>query len=71
MEAEGERATFGALLRTLRQARSLTLEGLAEASGVSVRGIGDLERGRRAAPTGGRWRRSRTVWGSPARTAGN
>ncbi|MFJ4339536.1 ATP-binding protein [Streptomyces sp. NPDC088915] len=50
MEAEGERATFGALLRTLRQARSLTLEGLAEASGVSVRGIGDLERGRRAAP---------------------
>ncbi|MEV7127380.1 helix-turn-helix domain-containing protein [Streptomyces sp. NPDC093260] len=41
---------FGALLRELRIARSLTIEGLAEASGVSVRGVGDLERGRRAAP---------------------
>ncbi|MDQ0774034.1 transcriptional regulator with XRE-family HTH domain/tetratricopeptide (TPR) repeat protein [Streptomyces aurantiacus] len=41
---------FGAALRELRVAASLTLEGLAEASGVSVRGIGDLERGRRAAP---------------------
>lgn len=46
-----ERSTaFGALLRELRLKASLTLEGLAEASGVSVRGIGDLERGRRAAP---------------------
>ncbi|MFE9450408.1 helix-turn-helix domain-containing protein [Streptomyces sp. NPDC006739] len=45
-----ERAAFGALLRELRMARSLTIEGLSEASGVSVRGIGDLERGRRAAP---------------------
>ncbi|WP_329335077.1 tetratricopeptide repeat protein [Streptomyces sp. NBC_01352] len=45
-----ESAAFGALLRELRLAASLTLEGLAEASGVSVRGIGDLERGRRAAP---------------------
>jgi transcriptional regulator with XRE-family HTH domain/tetratricopeptide (TPR) repeat protein len=43
-------ATFGTVLRELRNAASLTLEGLAEASGVSVRGIGDLERGRRAAP---------------------
>ncbi len=43
-------ASFGALLRELRLAHSLTIEGLAEASGVSVRGIGDLERGRRAAP---------------------
>ncbi|WP_299534240.1 tetratricopeptide repeat protein [uncultured Streptomyces sp.] len=41
---------FGTALRELRIAASLTLEGLAEASGVSVRGIGDLERGRRAAP---------------------
>ncbi|MFE9904338.1 ATP-binding protein [Streptomyces achromogenes] len=41
---------FGALLRELRLAASLTIEGLSEASGVSVRGIGDLERGRRAAP---------------------
>ncbi|MEV5149857.1 tetratricopeptide repeat protein [Streptomyces sp. NPDC052727] len=41
---------FGPLLRSLRRAKSLTIEALAEASGVSERGIGDLERGRRAAP---------------------
>lgn len=46
----GEQAAFGALLRESRLSASLTIEGLAEASGVSVRGIGDLERGRRAAP---------------------
>ncbi|MGC0334036.1 tetratricopeptide (TPR) repeat protein/transcriptional regulator with XRE-family HTH domain [Streptomyces sp. SAI-170] len=46
----GERDVFGALLRELRLAASLTIEALAERSGVSVRGIGDLERGRRAAP---------------------
>ncbi|MFJ1735305.1 ATP-binding protein [Streptomyces sp. NPDC088254] len=46
----GERTAFGALLRELRLSASQTIEGLAEASGVSVRGIGDLERGRRAAP---------------------
>lgn len=46
----GEHAGFGALLRELRLAASHTIEGLSEASGVSVRGIGDLERGRRAAP---------------------
>lgn len=46
----GEYGTFGAVLRALRLTASLTIEGLAEASGVSVRGIGDLERGRRAAP---------------------
>ncbi|KPI30629.1 NB-ARC domain protein [Actinobacteria bacterium OV320] len=46
----GEQAAFGALLREFRLAASQTIEGLAEASGVSVRGIGDLERGRRAAP---------------------
>src|SRR5919106_1289470 len=45
-----EQVSFGALLRELRLAASLTIEGLAETSGVSVRGIGDLERGRRAAP---------------------
>ncbi|WP_282087738.1 ATP-binding protein [Streptomyces tendae] len=46
----GDLVTFGTLLRELRLAASLTIEGLAETSGVSVRGIGDLERGRRAAP---------------------
>ncbi|MCE0444507.1 helix-turn-helix transcriptional regulator [Streptomyces tricolor] len=45
-----ERRHSGPLLRELRRAKSLTMEALAEASGVSVRGIGDLERGRRAAP---------------------
>ncbi|MEU3844393.1 helix-turn-helix domain-containing protein [Streptomyces sp. NPDC028635] len=43
-------AAFGPLLREMRRAKSLTIESLADASGVSVRGIGDLERGRRAAP---------------------
>ncbi|NEB92018.1 tetratricopeptide repeat protein [Streptomyces bauhiniae] len=42
--------TFGGLLRALRHAHSMTLEALAETSGVSARGIGDLERGRRSAP---------------------
>ncbi|MFI9150102.1 ATP-binding protein [Streptomyces sp. NPDC053367] len=46
----GGRDVFGTLLRELRVAASLTIEALAERSGVSVRGIGDLERGRRAAP---------------------
>ncbi|MEU1055311.1 helix-turn-helix domain-containing protein [Streptomyces sp. NPDC005876] len=41
---------FGALLRRLRTDRLLTIKALAEVSGVSVRGIGDLERGRRATP---------------------
>ncbi|MCX5400767.1 helix-turn-helix domain-containing protein [Streptomyces sp. NBC_00102] len=44
---------FGALLRQFRLEASLTIEALAEASGVSVRGIGDLERGRRATPQRG------------------
>ncbi|WP_234312335.1 helix-turn-helix domain-containing protein [Streptomyces griseus] len=48
--AEVGREDFGALLRRLRLGASLTIEALAEASGVSVRGIGDLERGRRAVP---------------------
>ena len=41
---------FPVLLRYLRVKAFLTIEDLAEASGVSVRGIGDLERGRRAVP---------------------
>ncbi|MET8772016.1 tetratricopeptide repeat protein [Streptomyces sp. NPDC004658] len=45
-----EEVAFGSLLRSMRRAKSLTIEALAEASGVSERGIGDLERGRRAAP---------------------
>ncbi|WP_436953984.1 ATP-binding protein [Streptomyces sp. SudanB182_2057] len=49
----GEGTAFGALLRELRLGASLTIEALSAASGVSVRGIGDLERGRRAAPQRG------------------
>jgi transcriptional regulator with XRE-family HTH domain/tetratricopeptide (TPR) repeat protein len=42
--------TFGEHLRRLRQAADLTLESLAERSGVSVRTIGDIERGVSVAP---------------------
>ncbi|WP_141726400.1 helix-turn-helix domain-containing protein, partial [Actinacidiphila rubida] len=42
-----ERSTLGPLLREARQRSLLTLEGLAEASGVSVRAISDMERGKR------------------------
>ncbi|WP_283133023.1 XRE family transcriptional regulator [Rhizohabitans arisaemae] len=45
-EAEG----FGALLRRHRHAAGLTLEELADASGVSVRALGDMERGRSRSP---------------------
>nr|WTB34699.1 tetratricopeptide repeat protein [Streptomyces sp. NBC_00830] len=38
------------MLRELRQGRGLTLEELAEASGVSGRAIGDMERGRSLRP---------------------
>ncbi|MBO1330004.1 tetratricopeptide repeat protein [Streptomyces sp. VRA16 Mangrove soil] len=38
--------SFGALLREARQHSLLTLEGLAETSGVSARAISDMERGR-------------------------
>ncbi|MEV4558242.1 helix-turn-helix domain-containing protein [Kitasatospora sp. NPDC049285] len=44
---------FGRLLRELRQARGLTIEELAEASGVSGRAIGDMERGRSLRPQRG------------------
>ncbi|MFJ7066056.1 helix-turn-helix domain-containing protein [Streptomyces sp. NPDC101115] len=45
-----EERPFGALLRGLRQQGRLTMEELAEASGVSVRAIGDMERGRSRVP---------------------
>ncbi|MER7562982.1 helix-turn-helix domain-containing protein [Streptomyces sp. NPDC097941] len=41
---------FGGTLRSLRRAAGLTLEELSEASGVSVRALGDLERGRSRGP---------------------
>ncbi|MBW8480741.1 ATP-binding protein [Actinomadura parmotrematis] len=41
---------FGELLRDHRLAAGLTIEGLADASGVSVRAIGDMERGRSRSP---------------------
>ena len=40
-----DRTAFGRLLREARQRSLLTLESLAEASGVSVRAISDMERG--------------------------
>ncbi|MCZ0982272.1 helix-turn-helix transcriptional regulator [Streptomyces diastatochromogenes] len=42
--------SFGTVLRGLRQRGRLTMEELAEASGVSVRAIGDMERGRSLVP---------------------
>ncbi|MEU1268547.1 helix-turn-helix domain-containing protein [Streptomyces sp. NPDC005799] len=41
-----DKETFGRLLREARQRALLTLEALAGASGVSVRAISDMERGR-------------------------
>ncbi|MFF5141146.1 NB-ARC domain-containing protein [Streptomyces sp. NPDC013157] len=41
---------FGAMLRSLRRAARLTLEELSQASGVSVRALGDMERGRSRGP---------------------
>jgi tetratricopeptide (TPR) repeat protein/transcriptional regulator with XRE-family HTH domain len=43
-------ASFGPLLRTLRIRAGMTQEELAEASGISVRAISDLERGVNRAP---------------------
>jgi len=45
-----EPSPFGRLLRSLRVGHNLTLEALAAQSGVSVRTIGDLERGASASP---------------------
>ncbi|MGW2478186.1 helix-turn-helix domain-containing protein [Streptomyces sp. NPDC001665] len=46
-------SSLGMLVRRLRLARALTIEELAEASGVSVRAIGDMERGRSIRPRRG------------------
>ncbi|MFI6521348.1 ATP-binding protein [Spirillospora sp. NPDC050679] len=46
----GRTAVFGELLRRHRHAAELTIEELAEASGLSVRAIGDMERGRSRTP---------------------
>jgi transcriptional regulator with XRE-family HTH domain len=43
-------STLAATLRTLRLAADLTLEGLAEQSGISARAISDIERGVSTAP---------------------
>ncbi|MFF2936311.1 helix-turn-helix domain-containing protein [Streptomyces mirabilis] len=45
-----EEKSFGVVLRGLRQRGRLTMEELAESSGVSVRAIGDMERGRSRVP---------------------
>lgn len=52
-----ERADFGELLRRYRLATGLTQEALAERTGLSVRGLSDLERGARRAPQPGTIRR--------------
>lgn len=41
---------FGGLLRTLREARALTQDELAERAGVTVKAVGALERGERRRP---------------------
>ncbi|MEU0184307.1 tetratricopeptide repeat protein [Streptomyces sp. NPDC006207] len=46
----GSGTRFGQILRELRQGRGLTLEELADSSGVSGRAIGDMERGRSLRP---------------------
>src|SRR5215469_9615377 len=45
-----EDVPLGTLLRRYRRAAGMTLEELAEASGVSARAISDMERGRTHAP---------------------
>lgn len=51
MELMGETSVeFAQLLRTLRERACLTQEELAERSGLSIRAISDLERGRTAKP---------------------
>ncbi|MFN8632280.1 MAG: helix-turn-helix domain-containing protein [Chloroflexota bacterium] len=52
-----ERAAFGELLRRYRRAAGLTQEALAERTGLSVRGLSDLERGARQTPHPGTVRR--------------
>ncbi|GIG55647.1 hypothetical protein Lfu02_00190 [Longispora fulva] len=46
----GEESSFAVALRMLRRAAGLTLEELAEGSGVSVRALSDMERGRALGP---------------------
>jgi transcriptional regulator with XRE-family HTH domain len=41
---------FGQLLRSHRQTAGLTLEGLAERSGLTARAVSDIERGRTTRP---------------------
>ncbi|HEU0114486.1 MAG TPA: helix-turn-helix domain-containing protein, partial [Thermomicrobiales bacterium] len=48
--ASGSPSTFGQVLRRYRLAAALSQEALAERSGLSVRGLSDLERGARRAP---------------------
>src|SRR5215470_8092915 len=57
----GEPVAFGALLRRYRLAAGLSQEALAERSGLSRRGIADLERGARNFPHGETIRRLATA----------
>ncbi|MEU8763938.1 helix-turn-helix transcriptional regulator [Streptomyces sp. NPDC048659] len=62
MTAVSGPAGFAEALRGHRRAARLTLEQLAEASGVSARTLSDMERGRSRGPSTARSRRSRTPW---------
>jgi DNA-binding XRE family transcriptional regulator len=62
--AQPVQATFGALLRAYRLAAGLTQEELAERAGMSAKGLGALENGRRQAPTGTPWRCWPAPWAS-------
>ncbi len=50
MTTDADRRPFGAVMRELRMTAGLTQEELAERTGLSVRGISDLERGERTRP---------------------
>uniref|UniRef100_UPI003570DCFA helix-turn-helix domain-containing protein n=1 Tax=Planotetraspora phitsanulokensis TaxID=575192 RepID=UPI003570DCFA len=50
-----EITSVGALLRAHRRAMNMTMEELAEASGVSVRAISDMELGHRSPASMASW----------------
>jgi predicted ATPase/transcriptional regulator with XRE-family HTH domain len=49
-QSRSQSGSFGALLRSYRRAAGMSQESLAEAAGLSVNGVGSLERGTRQLP---------------------